>query len=87
MPWSVRFLDAARRQYLDLPERIRVQVGRKIESLEEDPFPAGLKRLKHREELYRVRIGDYRVLYSVNRLERIVTIFRIRHRRDAYRGL
>jgi len=46
MQWSVRFLDTARRQYLDLPDPIRLQVDKKIGLLEENPFPVGSKKLR-----------------------------------------
>ena len=78
MQWSVRFLDTARRQYLDLPDPIRLQVDRKIGLLEEHPFPVCSKKFRHRDDLYRLRVGDYRVLYHVDRSECTVRIVRVR---------
>jgi mRNA interferase RelE/StbE len=55
-----------------------------IESLSENPFPKGYRKLKNSKQSYRIRIGEYRVIYQVDNLEKIVTVFHIRHRRDAY---
>jgi mRNA interferase RelE/StbE len=56
-----------------------------VRSLSENPFPKGSKKLKGSESSYRIRIGDYRVLYEVDASERLVSVFHIRHRKDAYR--
>ena len=87
MPWSVRYLDAARRQFLDLPKHIRSHVDEKVRLLEETPFPAGCKKLRHSDDYYRIRVGQYRVIYQIDQPERVVRIMRIRHRKDVYRGL
>ena len=75
------------RQLRDLPEPIRSQIGKRIRHLGEGPFPPGFRKLQHPEGLYRIRVGHYRVVYSVDRWARIIRIIRVRHRRDAYRGL
>ena len=85
MTWSVEFLDAARQSFLSLPERIRFQVARKIAALEEHPLSA--RKLQGYGDLYRIRSGDYRVIYRVDPKRRVVEIVRIRHRKDAYRDL
>jgi mRNA interferase RelE/StbE len=52
--------------------------------MKEDPFPPGMKKLKARDG-YRVRVGDYRILFAVNRAARIVRVGAIGHRKDVYR--
>lgn len=56
-----------------------------IESLESDPRPAGCKKLAGSDHTYRIRIGDFRVIYDVHDDTLIILVVRIRHRRDVYR--
>ncbi len=55
------------------------------ESLEDDPFPPQHRKLQGSKTNYRIRVGDYRIIYHVNIKARIVTVFHIRHRKDAYK--
>jgi len=56
-----------------------------IESLSENPFPIQFKKLRDSESSYRIRVGDYRIIYQVDSQKKVVTIYHIRHRKDAYR--
>lgn len=56
-----------------------------IRSLRGNPFPRGCKKLTGSESSYRIRVGDYRILYRVDVSEGLVTVFHVRHRKDAYR--
>ena len=56
-----------------------------IETLESDPRPSGCKKLVGSDHTYRLRIGDYRVVYDIHDDMLIVLVVRIRHRRDVYR--
>jgi len=58
-----------------------------VESLAQDPYPPQCHKLRGAEKLYRIRIGDYRVIYQVNTEEKTIIIYYIRHRREAYKGL
>ncbi|MCP9850759.1 type II toxin-antitoxin system RelE/ParE family toxin [Cyanobium sp. Morenito 9A2] len=57
----------------------------KIKSLATQPRPSGSEKLAGRQSLYRVRQGNYRVIYSVNDEMRIVDVVKVGHRRDVYR--
>jgi len=57
-----------------------------VEALSENPFPVQFKKLQGSESSYRIRIGDYRVIYQVDTQKKIITIYHIRHRKDAYKG-
>lgn len=87
MKWSVRFKNDALDELSGVPKGIRVRIAARIALLEENPFPGGFKKLRNFPHLYRLRVGDYRVLYDVDESDRIIRILRVRHRRDAYRGL
>ena len=69
-----------------IPEKAVIQCGKIIDSLKEEPRPVGCKKLTEQEG-YRVRSGEYRILYTIDDSQKIVSIFRIGHRRDVYRKL
>ncbi len=56
-----------------------------IDELETDPRPHGVKKLQGEENLYRIRVGDYRIIYSIEEKKLIVLVIRIGHRRDIYK--
>lgn len=60
------------------------RVLRAVESLRENPFPNSSKKLLGSEHTFRIRVGDYRVIYIVNKPRREIEIQRVRHRRDVY---
>lgn len=67
---------------LDPPVRRRILAG--IEALERDPRPSGVRTLTGFDNAWRIRIGDYRVLYEVVDEVVLVTVFRVAHRRAVY---
>jgi mRNA interferase RelE/StbE len=85
MSYSVTFASAAAKDIRALSEEIRRRVGRAINGLEHNPRPAGARKLSAEEDTYRVRVGDYRVVYVIEDRARSVLVARIRHRRDVYR--
>jgi mRNA interferase RelE/StbE len=62
-------------------------VLKRIESLQSDPFPHGASKLSGAERLYRIRVGDYRIVYEVDTEAKQITIHHVRHRREVYRKL
>jgi mRNA interferase RelE/StbE len=71
------------RKRLDATSRKRVDAA--LRSLLENPRPSGTKKLSGSRHDWRIRVGDYRILYEVDDEGRVVTIWRIAHRREAYR--
>lgn len=71
----------------NLPTPVVARVLRKIEGLKSNPFPRAAIKLSGAERLYRIRVGEYRVVYEVDARAREVIIHYVRHRRDVYRGL
>ena len=70
-----------------LPKSAIARVVKSFERLAEDPFPRLAIKLQGGEQLYRLRVGDYRVVYSVNQKAKEVIVHYVRHRRDVYRTL
>ncbi len=76
---------AAARDLRALPANILKRVDARILSLAEKPRPDGVKKLVGSEDLYRMRIGDYRMIYEIQDAVILVSIIRVRHRREVYR--
>jgi len=85
MLYSVRFTPRAQRDFSALDRATQQRLRRRIDRLAEDPFPVGAKKLHAEEPFYRIRIGDYRVIYQVEGHELAVIIVKIGHRREVYR--
>ena len=68
----------------ELPTEYSRLVGQHIDRLAENPRPPGAKRLRGRSD-YSLRVGVYRVLFEIDDASRSVVIYRVKHRRDAYR--
>jgi mRNA interferase RelE/StbE len=83
--YEVRLLVTARRQLLRVPERIRSRIGNAIRALVADPRPPGCKKLTGGTDYFRIRVGDYRVLYEVRDRDVLVLVIKIGHRREVYR--
>jgi len=56
-----------------------------IEGLSENPFPVQSRKMKDAQSTYRLRVGDYRVIYQVDTGNKVVTVYHARHRKDAYK--
>lgn len=84
--YRIEFEARARKEFLELSKEIQHDLLSLIDLLCADPRPFGSKKLKGVGG-YRIRKGDYRILYTISDEKQIVRIYRIRHRRDAYRLL
>jgi mRNA interferase RelE/StbE len=71
----------------DLPKATVVQIMQRVGALTADPFPPGSLKLSSSERLYRIRVGDYRVVYEVVTKAEVVMVHHVRHRRDVYRHI
>jgi mRNA interferase RelE/StbE len=82
--YVVRVAKAADRKLDALDGSVRPRVIRAIQALKSDPRPPGCKKMAG-AELWRIRIGDYRVVYSIEDAQLIVLVVRVGHRREIYR--
>ena len=76
----------AEKEFFRLPDEMSVRILAKIEALAANPRPRGSKKLRGASDVWRIRIGDYRVVYLIDDVVRRVEVTRIAHRRDVYRG-
>lgn len=84
MSYTVSLKRSAEKELRDLTKSERERVAAAILDLRENPLPPGIKKLKNMDG-YRLRVGDYRILYTVNEKERTLEVYAIGHRRDVYR--
>lgn len=87
MNYRLEIKRRAQKEIGDLPPKIRQQVLRKILALEEQPWPHDSIALKGEKDAFRVDSGNYRVLYHSDSQSKQLTVFRVKHRKDVYRGL
>ena len=83
--YQLNLLEDPRKFLKNLRDRkLLLNLAHKIEELKYNPFPVNSKKLK--ENLgYRLRVGDYRILYTVDKIVQIIEIYKIGHRRDVYK--
>ena len=83
--YSVTFARSARKEVEKLHPSMARRVMQRIEALATIPRPSGVIRLQGHKNLWRIRIGDYRVVYSIDDTARNIDVSVVRHRSDAYR--
>ena len=84
MIYLIKIQPSSRRQLKKLPQKVRYLVGKLIDSLGENPRPHGCKKLKGKRNLYRVKGGNYRVIYSIEDDVLLVTVVWVGFRKEAY---
>ncbi len=86
MAYRLEFTPGANRQFRKLPKNLQARLTPHLNALTQNPRPSGIEKLKG-EEGYRLRVGDYRVLYEVRDKALLVLVVRVGHRREVYRKL
>ena len=86
-PWQVILLREPKKVLARVPADLRRRLLAALHGLEADPHPAGCKRLRGYEELYRVRVGDWRISYAMRNDQVIVLVTEIAPRGGAYKDL
>lgn len=83
--YRVIFTRSARKELESLPRPTADRIVAMLEGLAAKPRPVGARKLRGAVDLWRVRAGDYRVVYAINDTQQIVDVRVVRHRKDAYR--
>lgn len=78
---------AAERALTSLPRADLRRIDPKIQALAEVPRPAGVKKLEGMTDLYRIRSGDYRIVYQIEEARLVILVVHVGNRRDIYRNL
>jgi mRNA interferase RelE/StbE len=85
--YSISFARSARKELEHLSGELTERILAKIETLAENPRPVGVIKLHGQKNLWRMRVGDYRVVYSIDDFSKMIDVSVIRHRRDVYRDM
>ena len=85
--YSISFARSARKELERFPDEVADRILAKVEALAGTPRPAGVIKLHGQKNLWRLRVGDYRVVYSIDDFSKTIDVSVIRHRRDVYRDL
>lgn len=83
--YRIEFVPAAFRQFKAFPDKAQKRLALKIDGLSSDPRPAGCAKLKGSRNIYRVRLGVYRILYQIRGEDLLILVVGIAHRSKAYR--
>ena len=76
----------ADKQLDDLPISLQRRITQALEELEPNPRPPGAIKLQGTDDLWRIRVGDYRIVYTIKDRELLVLVVRLGHRRDIYKN-
>ncbi|ULA62803.1 MAG: Type II toxin-antitoxin system RelE/ParE family toxin [Nitrospira sp.] len=85
MAYSILLAPPAERQLKALAEPAQKRIVKRLKSLRENPRPHGVKKLAGEEDLYRIREGDYRIVYTIQDKRLIVLVVKIGDRKEVYR--
>ena len=83
--YQIEWKRSALRELKRLDRQIVSRIVTAIDSLSANPFPPGIKKLHGGDRSYRMRVGDYRVIYEIASSRLVIEVIRVRHRKDAYR--
>ncbi len=85
--YTVEFVKSAQKEFDKLPAKIRSKTAEALNLLSQNPYSELLKikKLKGADELYRIRLGDYRLVYEIRQERLVVLVIKIGHRREVYR--
>jgi mRNA interferase RelE/StbE len=83
--YKLEIARSAERQLRRAPAKDRRRLARAMVALADEPLPAGSRKLSGYDDVFRIRVGVYRVLYSVSGRTLVILILKIGHRKDVYR--
>lgn len=83
--YEIQWKHSAERDLRNIDPQQIPRIIQAVESLVNNPLPSQSRKLRGSERDYRIRVGDYRVIYQADVKTKVVTIYHVRHRREAYR--
>lgn len=87
MRYRIEYSPHALRQLRALPRQVQQRVSPHIDALSNDPRPHGVVRTSGKDDFYRMRVGSYRVIYTIEEDVLVVLVVSVGHRREIYRDL
>jgi len=87
MVYKVFIEKKAEKDLMKIPKQYRKKIIQAILKLKSNFRPANTRKISQSNNYYRIRVGDYRIVYEINDNTKVINIFRIRHRKEAYLNL
>ncbi len=87
MAYRIIFRPAAGRDLVSLPKNATERIDNRLRELVDNPRPSGVKKIEGEESLYRIRVGDFRIVYTVDDNSQTVNVKRIGSRNEIYKLL
>jgi mRNA interferase RelE/StbE len=84
--YQIKWKTSALRELKKIDRKMIPRIVSLAESLVDNPFPSGTRKLCGADKTYRIRVGDYRILYDVHQSIVTIEIIRVKHRKDVYRN-
>jgi mRNA interferase RelE/StbE len=84
MAYEIVLTKSAQKKLAKLSKELQILIGNAINNLATNPRPSGCKKLKGNQTDYRIRIGDYRVVYEIHDNKLVVLVLNLGHRKDIY---
>lgn len=85
MTYEIKFTKGARKMFSKLSDDLQDRIQLQIDDLAIEPRPNGVKKLKGEENAYRIRVGDYRVIYNIFDNVLVVKVVEVGHRSEIYK--
>jgi len=85
MRYTVEFTASALREFKTLDRAVQHRIAPRIDELAKNPIPPGAKKLRGEPSHYRIRVGDYRIIYRIEGSRVAIVVVKIGHRREVYR--
>ena len=82
--YHLALTSSAEKELKKLPSPVIARIAPRVENLAANPRPPGCKKLKGGDKEWRIRVGDYRVVYTIDDAKSLVEVTRIRHRSEVY---
>jgi len=86
LTYTIEIQTKAKRQLKSFEKQTQERIAKAVNQLAKNPRPNNSKALKGFHEIFRIRVGDYRVIYEIRESELIILVVEIDHRREVYRG-
>ena len=87
MAYAIKIKESAQKALRKIDKTARAGIWIAISELAENPRPSGCVKMSDEADLWRIRVGDYRIIYKIRGEEMVVLIVRVGHRREVYRNL
>ncbi|NJL49631.1 MAG: type II toxin-antitoxin system RelE/ParE family toxin [Leptolyngbyaceae cyanobacterium SM2_5_2] len=85
MTYRIEFAKPAAKQFKAIPRQEQQRLKLKIDALADEPRPSGTVKLAGEDGFYRIRVGNYRIVYAIEDDQLLVLVVKVGHRRDVYR--